>query len=44
MEVTVLGMVMFVRREKPENAESPIKVTPLGIVILLRLEQLENAG
>ena len=39
MLVTLLGIVMLVRLEQPENAELPILVTLLPMVTLDRLEQ-----
>ena len=39
MKVTLLGMVMLVKREQPLNAYSPMEVTPLPIVTLVRLSQ-----
>jgi len=43
MDVTLSGIVMLVRLEQPENAESLMDVTPSGIVMLVRSEQPENA-
>ena len=40
MLVTEFGMVMFVRLEQLENADSPMLVTELGIFTFARLEQL----
>ena len=39
MLVTEFGMVMFVRLEQLENADSPMLVTELGIFTFARLEQ-----
>ncbi len=43
IEVTQLGIVMFVSFEQPLNTLFSIIVTPLGIVIFVRLEQPEKA-
>ena len=43
MEVTELGMVMLVRPEHSQNAESPMVMTELGMVMLVRPVQPLNA-
>ena len=43
MLVTLLGMVMEVRPEQPENAYIPMLVTLLGMVMEVRPEQYSNA-
>ena len=43
MLVTLLGIVMEVREEQPENAELPILVTLLGIITEVREEQPKKA-
>ena len=40
--LTLGGMVMDVRQEQPENAQSPIAVTLSGMVVEVRQEQPEN--
>ena len=40
MLVTLFGIVIYVRPEQPEKAQSPMLVTLLGIVMEVRLEQL----
>lgn len=41
MLVTVSGILMWVREEHPENAESPMLVTQSGMLMLVRELQSE---
>ena len=44
MDITLSGIIMFVRPLQPENALPPMDVTLSGIVIPVRLQQPENAA
>ena len=43
MEVTLSGMMIFLRLEQPENALTSIEVTLSGMVTAVSREQFENA-
>ena len=42
MLVTLLGMVIFVKAEQPENASSPMLVTLSGMVKFVKEEHFMN--
>ena len=43
IDVTLSGMLMYVKESQPRNALSPIVLTPFGIIIDIKEEQNQNA-